>query len=142
MNAVKEFGTVKELKSIKELKGVKEEFLDPIATESVPLILPLSASIRPLAKVLSGETALRVLEALNEESMSAGELGKRLGLRLNTLKYNLDSLEKAGLIRVKKLRWSPRGRRIRIYAPMSRPIVLVPRASGPENSFVPGILEK
>ena len=46
--------------------------------------------------------------------MSAGELVEKPGLGLSTLKYNLDSLLDADVIWVSKVKWSQRGRKIKM----------------------------
>jgi ArsR family transcriptional regulator, arsenate/arsenite/antimonite-responsive transcriptional repressor len=43
---------------------------------------------------------------LDKRSMSAGDLANELEMRLNTLKYNLDSFLEAGLIRVRQVKRS------------------------------------
>jgi len=44
---------------------------------------------------------------------------------LSTLKYNLDSLIAVGMIRVSEVKWSQRERKIKIYEPVEKIIVLV-----------------
>ncbi len=60
--------------------------------------------------------------------MSASELAGGLDLRLNTLKYHLDALLDSGLTRVTEVRWSQKGRKIKVYEPVEKMIVLIPRA--------------
>ncbi|MCK5481234.1 MAG: hypothetical protein KAJ06_08810, partial [Gammaproteobacteria bacterium] len=43
-----------------------------------------------------------------------------------TVKYNLDALIESGLITIKQTRWSVKGRKIKIYAPIRKLIVVVP----------------
>lgn len=90
------------------------------------LVLPLSVDSRKLARTLSNETSLKILEILGKRSMSAGDLSEALGIRLNTLKYNLDSLEESGLIIVQRIKWSRKGREIKVYEAVDQLIVLVP----------------
>lgn len=90
------------------------------------LVLPLSGDSRKLARALSNETSLKILEMLGKKSMSAGNLSEALGIRLNTLKYNLDALEESGLISVQQIKWSRKGREIKVYAAVDQLIVLVP----------------
>lgn len=100
------------------------------------LILPLSDASRRLARTLSNETSLKVLEMLGKKSMSAGDLSESLGIRLNTLKYNLDSLEESGLIRVRQVKWSRKGRKIKVYAAVEQLIVLVPGKDADPSSVL------
>ncbi|WP_255333741.1 transcriptional regulator [Methanosarcina sp. KYL-1] len=103
------------------------------------LFLPLSGGSRKLARLLSNETSLRVLDMLGKKSMSAGDLSESLGIRLNTLKYNLDALEESGLIRVQQIKWSRKGREIKMYMAVEQLIVLVPGKSADPSSVL-GIL--
>ena len=85
----------------------------PDNPEEKLLILQLSEDSRKIARLLSSETSIRILKLLNKQSMSAGNLADELGVRLNTLKYNLDSLLEAGMIRIRHVKWSRKGRKIR-----------------------------
>jgi predicted transcriptional regulator len=70
--------------------------------------------------------SLKILQLLETKDMSAGELAEKLGLGLSTLKYNLDSLLDADMIRVSEVKWSQRGRKIKIYEPVEKIMILVP----------------
>lgn len=89
-------------------------------------ILFLSEDSRKLVQTLSNANSLKILKLLETKDMSAGELAEKLSLGLSTLKYNLDSLLDAGMIRVSEVKWSQRGRKIKIYEPVEKIIVLVP----------------
>lgn len=90
------------------------------------LILPLSEESRKINRILSNETSVRILESLGKNSMSSGDLAVELDVRLNTLKYNLDSLLETGLIRVRHVKWSRKGRMIKVYEGVEKVIVLIP----------------
>jgi predicted transcriptional regulator len=89
-------------------------------------ILFLSEDSRKLVQTLSNLNSIKILQLLETKDMSAGELAEKLGLGLSTLKYNLDSLLDAGMIRVSKVKWSQRGRKIKIYESVEKIIVFVP----------------
>jgi len=100
------------------------------------LVLPLSGGSRKLARALSNETSLKILETLGKKSMSAGDLSEALGIRLNTLKYNLDSLVESGLISVQQIKWSRKGREIKVYSAVEQLIVLVPGKKADPSSVL------
>jgi ArsR family transcriptional regulator, arsenate/arsenite/antimonite-responsive transcriptional repressor len=108
----------------------------PEDPEEKLLILQLSEDCRRIARLLSNETSIRILNLLNNRSMSAGDLANELQMRLNTLKYNLDSLLEAGLIRVRLIKWSQKGREIKIYEAVEKVIILLPGKKNPEIPFV------
>jgi ArsR family transcriptional regulator, arsenate/arsenite/antimonite-responsive transcriptional repressor len=98
----------------------------PDNKEEKLLILQLSEDSKKVARLLSNETSIRVLKMLDKRSMSAGDLANELEMRLNSLKYNLDSLLEAGLIKVRKVKWSQKGREIKIYEAVEKVIILLP----------------
>ena len=98
----------------------------PDNQEEKLMILQLPDDCRKIARLLSNETSISILKLLNKRSMSAGDLANELKIRLNTLKYNLDSLLEAGLIRDRHVMWSRKGREIKIYEAVKRIIVLLP----------------
>lgn len=112
----------------------------PFEKQGKLLFLPLSGGSRKLARLLSNETSLRVLDMLGKKSMSAGDLSESMGIRLNTLKYNLDALEESGLIRVQQIKWSRKGREIKVYTAVEQLIVLVPGKCADPSSVL-GILK-
>lgn len=89
-------------------------------------VLFLSEDSRKLVQTLSNANSIKILQLLETRGMSAGELAEELGLGLNTLKYNLDSLLEVDLIRISGTKWSQRGRKIKIYEPVEKIIILVP----------------
>jgi len=112
---------------------------DDDATEKV-LILPLGEESKKVTKVLSNDSARQMLELLVDKPMSASEVSEELGVPLTTVKYNLDALIDAGLIKVKETRWSVKGRKIKIYAPIRKLIVVVPDKT--DRDSVTDILQK
>lgn len=108
-----------------------EDFI-PVFSLSLPEEVPL------LARALSRTLPMQILKQLHKKQMSAGELASELGLRLNTLSYNLSLLEKAGLIKVIQVKWSCKGRKVKIYAPVEQPVLLVPREN---KDGVPPVLD-
>ncbi len=96
------------------------------ASEEKLRILSLSNDSRKIIQTLSNETSIRILQLLESGNMSASELAGGLDLRLNTLQYNLDALLDSGLIRVTEVRWSQKGRKIKVYEAVEKMIVLIP----------------
>lgn len=114
----------------------RTEDLVPVPVLSLPDELSL------LARALSRTLPMQILNQLLKKPMSAGELASELELRLSTLKYNLDVLERAGLVQVRQVRWSCKGREVKIYALAERSVLLVPRKSMHGDLFVLDIMEE
>ncbi len=110
-------------------------------TEKV-LILPLSEESRHITQTLSNEKALKILELLAQEAMSATAIADSLDLPLTTIKYNIDGLMEADLIQVKDTKWSRKGREIKIYEPVQKMIVVMPGAKRTDKSSVLDMLKK
>jgi predicted transcriptional regulator len=105
---------------------MKSDVLNENNSEKNVDVLFLSEDSRKLIQALSNVNSIKILQLLETKDMSAGELAEKLGLGLSTLKYNLDSLLNTGMIRVSEVKWSQRGRKIKIYEPVEKIIVLVP----------------
>ena len=90
------------------------------------LILPLGEESKKITRTLSNDSARQVLELLADKPMSASEIAEELEIPLTTVKYNLDALIESGLITIKQIKWSVKGREIKIYAPIRKLIVVVP----------------
>jgi DNA-binding transcriptional ArsR family regulator len=90
------------------------------------LVLPVNGDSRKITQILSNETSLKILEVLGKKGMSATNIAEELNLPLTTVKYNLDSLAESDLIKVKQIKWSQKGRQVKIYESVEKLIVLVP----------------
>jgi predicted transcriptional regulator len=90
------------------------------------LILPLGEESKRITQTLSNDSARQVLELLTDQAMSASEIACELDTPLTTVKYNLNALIESGLITIKQTKWSSKGRKIKIYAPAHKLIVVVP----------------
>ncbi len=110
-------------------------------TEKV-LILPLSEDSKKITQTLSNSTALKILELLAQQPMSATAISEELNLALTTIKYNLDALIESDLIKVNKTKWSKKGREIKIYEPVQKLIVVVPGGGKSDKSSIISMLQK
>lgn len=108
----------------------------PENPEEKLLILQLSEDSRKIARILSNETSIKILKLLERRSMSAADIADKLEVRLNTLKYNLDSLLEAGLIRVRQVKWSRKGREVKVYEAVEKVIILLPGKKSPDMSLI------
>jgi DNA-binding transcriptional ArsR family regulator len=91
------------------------------------MIISLSDDrLKKVARALSNETAVTVLQRLVENSMSATELSETLKLPLTTIEYNIGALLEAELIKVDRIKFSRKRRDIKYYAPVKRALVFAP----------------
>jgi predicted transcriptional regulator len=90
------------------------------------LILPLGEESKKLTQVISNDTARKIIELLADAPLSATDIGDRLQAPLTTIAYNLENLESVGLVKVERIKYSEKGREVKIYAPVRKLIVVVP----------------
>jgi DNA-binding transcriptional ArsR family regulator len=90
------------------------------------VVLSMTNEGRDVAKVLSNETAIKILNKLAEKRMSASEIAKELNLPISTVQYNLDLLKNAALIKDTAYRYSEKGKKVLYYEPAKKVIILAP----------------
>lgn len=114
----------------------------PEEQDSRVLVLPVNGDSRKITQILSNETSLKILELLGKKSMSATNIAEELKLPLTTVKYNLDSLVESDLIKVKQIKWSQKGRQVKIYESVEKLIVLVPSRNSLDKLSIISLLQK
>ncbi len=91
------------------------------------VILPLTdANAKKISQTLANVTSRKVLELLCEEALSSKEISEKLEIALPTLHYNIEKLLESGLIKVRDIRYSKKGREIKVYEPTNKFIVITP----------------
>jgi DNA-binding transcriptional ArsR family regulator len=90
------------------------------------LILPLGEESKKITQIISNDTARQIIELLADAPLSASDIAERLQAPLTTVTYNLENLEGVGLIKVEKIKYSEKGREVKIFAPVRKLIVVVP----------------
>ena len=94
------------------------------------LVLPLGDESKKITQVITNDTARHIMELLAEHSMSASDIAKHLDVPLTTIKYNLENLVDVGLAKIERIKYSEKGRQVKVYAPVRKLIVLVPEKLG------------
>ncbi|MCK4937878.1 MAG: winged helix-turn-helix transcriptional regulator [Methanosarcinales archaeon] len=104
------------------------------------LVLPLGDESKKITQVITNDTARHIMELLAEHSMSASDIAKRLDVPLTTIKYNLENLVDVGLAKIERIKYSEKGRQVKVYAPVRKLIVVVPEKLG--SASITEILKK
>ncbi len=104
------------------------------------LILPLGEESKKITQVISNDTARQIIELLADAPLSASDIAERLQTPLTTIVYNLENLENVGLIRVEKIKYSEKGREVKIYSPVRKLIVVIPEKA--DRKSITDILRK
>ncbi len=118
-----------------------QENEDNTGSEKV-LVLPLAEGSKKITQVLSNDRAMKILDILADTPMSASDVAEKTGMPLTTIKYNIDALVEADLIKVKKTKWSKKGREIKIYEPVQKIIVVAPGSVKGDKSSILSMLKK
>ncbi|VVB88607.1 Helix-turn-helix domain protein [uncultured archaeon] len=104
------------------------------------LILPLGEESKKITQVISNDTARQIIELLADAPLSASDISERLSAPISTIVYNLENLESVGLIKVERIKYSEKGREVKIYAPVRKLIVVVPEKT--DKKSVAELLKK
>jgi DNA-binding transcriptional ArsR family regulator len=83
-----------------------------------------------LLAAISSETAREALSTLHDEPAPASDVADRIDTSIQNAQYHLDRLETAGLIEAAGTAYSEKGREMTVYAPASRPLVIVAAPDG------------
>ncbi|MEL4305356.1 protease inhibitor I42 family protein [Methanococcoides sp. LMO-2] len=124
----------------KKNKGEPED-TDQDSSDNV-VVLPLNEDSKKITQTLSNEKSLKILDLLSEEPMSATDISKKLGLSITTIKYNIDSLLEADLIKVHRIKWSEKGREVKIYEPVQKLIVVAPGSMNVNRASIISMLQQ
>ncbi len=90
------------------------------------LILPLGEESKKITQVITNDTARQMIDLLADAPLSASDIAERLKVPLTTVAYNLENLEDVGLVKIERIKYSEKGREVKIYAPVRKLIVVVP----------------
>lgn len=90
------------------------------------LILPLGEESKKITQVISNDTARQIIELLADAPLSASDIAELMNTPLTTVIYNIENLESVGLVKVERIKYSEKGRKVKIYAPVKKVIVVMP----------------
>lgn len=124
----------------KDRDAVNEDIINDINNSEKLLVLPLGEDSKKITQVITNDTAREIIELLAEHSMSASDIAKKLNVPLTTVKYNLENLVEVGLAKIERIKYSEKGRKVKVYAPVRKLIVVVPEKM--DNGSIADILKK
>lgn len=103
----------------------ESEALDNFDADSI-VVIPVNEDSKKIRQILSNDTAMKILELLKTENLSAGEVAEKLDIPLTTVKYNIDQMVEHDLIRIQRIKYSEKGRQVKIYEAPEKVIVFAP----------------
>ena len=98
------------------------------------LILPLNdEKSKEISQIISNDTARHILEAVTSKPLSASEIAEKLSIPLTTVQYNLKRLSDVELVKVERIRYSEKMKKVKMYAPQRKFVVIVPEKADRKN---------
>lgn len=104
------------------------------------IVLPLGEESKKITQVITNDTARQVMELLADQPMSVSDMAHELDVPLTTIKYNIENLVEVGLAKVERIKYSEKGRQVKIYGPVRKLIVVVPEKT--DSTSIADMLKK
>lgn len=82
---------------------------------------------KKIGEILGNENCKKILNLLAEKELSESDLARELGIKTNTLEYNLKKLISLKLVEKVNHFWSIRGKKIPIYRAANKHIMISPK---------------
>ncbi|HJJ36714.1 MAG TPA: winged helix-turn-helix domain-containing protein [Methanocorpusculum sp.] len=92
-----------------------------------------SEDARLVSKAMASSTASELLDALSDRPKTATELEEETGYPLPTIQYHMGNLLAAGLVRVSRIRYSEKGKPMKLYAAADTILVISPKKKAEEE---------
>jgi DNA-binding transcriptional ArsR family regulator len=94
--------------------------------ENVIILEPGDERAQKIAKAIGSQTASDILRILSEGHKSLTEITDQLALPLTTVKYHIENLLDAGLVRIIDTKYSIKGREVKIYSLSDQLFIVAP----------------
>jgi DNA-binding transcriptional ArsR family regulator len=99
-----------------------EEVKEP----GVRVLTPDEDDARTVAKAMASSTAGEILKSFQGQERSASYIASALHLPISTVMYHLDALLEAGFIEVSRIRYSVKGREVKVYRQSDQVFIVAP----------------
>jgi len=95
-----------------------------------------------MAEALGNPTCKKIIDYLSDNSgKSEEDIAKAMGMKLNTLEYNLKKLLDSGLVeKTKSFFWSKKGKKIPLYKLANKHIIISPKSTRPSIPMLKAII--
>ena len=95
-------------------------------TEDVVILEPGDDRAQKIGKALANRTANDIISMLKSSDMTLTEISEKLNQPMTSTKYHVENLLDAGLIEVKKIKYSEKGREVKVYAASGQVVIVSP----------------
>lgn len=105
----------------------KSEAFEESGADAI-VVIPVNNESKKIRQILSNDTSMKIMELLKKENLSASEISERLEIPLTTVKYNVDQMVEYDLVRIQRIKYSEKGRQVKIYEAPEKVIVFAPES--------------
>ena len=100
---------------------------DPETGSGVRVMTPDEEDARTIARAMASSTAGGILRCFQGQERTASDIGTALNLPIPTIMYHLDALLDAGLVEVSRIKYSVKGREVKMYRQSDQIFVVAPQ---------------
>lgn len=94
------------------------------------LLVSLSESkAKELAQAITNETCRKILDYLADKEATESDLAASLSIPISTVHYNLQQLQKAGLVEAEEFHYSEKGREVNHYKLANKYVIIAPKTT-------------
>ena len=95
-------------------------------SEGVLVLEPGDERAKKIGKAMANESATAILSTLKEGDLTLSEISERMNQPMTTVKYHVENLLDAELIEVRKIKYSEKGREVKVYGVNDRLVIVAP----------------
>ena len=99
---------------------------DTPPVSGIRVLTPDEDAARTVARAMASSTAGGILRSFQGREMTASDIATALDLPIPTIMYHLDALVEAGLIEVSRIKYSVKGREVRVYRQSEQVFIVAP----------------
>lgn len=93
-------------------------------TDDVVLLEPGDDRAKKIGKAMASQTANDILSLLKKGDLTLTEISDAMGQPMTTIKYHVENLLDAGLVEVKKVKYSEKGREVKVYGVCEQVVIV------------------
>ncbi|WOF15888.1 helix-turn-helix transcriptional regulator [Methanoplanus sp. FWC-SCC4] len=95
-------------------------------TDGVVLLEPGDERAKKIGKAMASQTVNEILALLKTGDLTLSEIAEQLNQPMTTVKYHVENVLDAGLIEVKHIKYSEKGREVKIYGLCDQVVIVSP----------------
>lgn len=104
--------------------------------EGVLVLEPGDERAKKIGKAMANESATAILSALKGGDLTLSEISERMDQPMTTVKYHVENLLDAELIEVRKIKYSEKGREVKVYGASERLVIVAPSGANVKDTLL------